>query len=443
MQSLPKDIQKDIRKVILDFPDSERVFNTLIKYYTDLIVKEPDQKRKQNEQPKGITQVAKSNNTAVTSLEGTNIMLQLPDLSVQSPFRKKLNLVFGAFPGEKRAYLALTKSIESKPELILRDITKDNVNFAAILDVPEKKQLKQLLITYNHNDGDSHKNDPILVQLPYEQLTEQFNPILEGKSLVKYLTTQLSLVNFNILDGCIGGNTFMIQAYKGSKEGYLYFLPDHVIFGFRKPILIFDSVDIESITYSSITRLTFNVSLGVNTNGKTDTFEFSMIDQKEFETIDKYNKMKNFSDKSMADELKAQKQLKNNTENPGNLVEAAKMVPGGKQIIDGVDNEEDDEEDDANYQIGDSDDDHSDNSGDEKDLEDNDDDEADVNRSTDNSNSNTSSPAQSEIITPGTGIGINTGSSNFNEDLQQELLDLQRDLNFDIDELQSAGYMNI
>lgn len=431
MDILPIDLRKKVDAVIAGNGETRKVFEELITHLLKTGQSEPDLKRKQQLSVKTST---------VESLKGTNIMLQLPELSVQSPFRKKMNLVFGAFPNEKKAYLALTKSMDDKPELVLKDLSLDNITFAAILNVPEKPSFRQLLVSYKSNDGEVLKNDPILLQLPYDQLTEQFGPILGDKTLVQYLISQLSLVNFKVSDCTNNIDSFFCQAYRGSKEGYLFFLENNLIFGFKKPILIFESKNIETITYTSITRLTFNLVLHIkNSKGEIETHEFSMIDQKDYEQIDIYKRNQQFNDKSMAEELKAQKQLKNNNETPGDLVEAAKLVPGAEQIINGGNEEDDDSEEDLNYKIGDSDDDHSDASHDDDERANTDEEDSDDEDDEDDED------VEPENITPGIPTMESVGSNftAFDEDLQQELHDLQRDLDFDINELQSAGYMNM
>ncbi|KAG7881310.1 hypothetical protein KL938_003440 [Ogataea parapolymorpha] len=325
---LPAELRIQVQDVVNAYPPAEEVFRAIIDHMGGA------KRRKLDSDAEVLP----------TSLAGSHIVLQIPELSVQSPIRKKLNIVFGCFSGERKVFLALTKSLESKPELLITDLSSNNIQFAVVLDVPEKKQYKTLLITYDSNKGQMYKNDPILIQFNNDELSEQFGPLLDKIDLTDFLQQQFRTFGFDLVKG-FGPQCFFVDAYKGSKEGYLYFLPNHVIFGFKKPILIFDSTNIESITYTSITRLTFNVTLTLLPD--SERHEFSMIDQKEFEKIDQYVKSKELRDRSMTDELKAQRQLKNNTDNPGALAEAAKLVPGGSQI---VGKDDDDEEEDENYQ---------------------------------------------------------------------------------------------
>ncbi|KAH3670610.1 hypothetical protein OGAPHI_001125 [Ogataea philodendri] len=327
--SLPAELRIQVQDVINAYPPAEEVFSAVLDHTAGA-------KRRK---------IDADADSLPASLAGSHIVLQIPDLSVQSPIRKKLNIVFGCFAGERKVFLALTKNLESRPELLITDLSEANIQFAVVLDVPEKKQFKTLLITYGANLGQLYKNDPILINFNNDELSEQFGPLLEKTDLTGFLQQQFSTFGFKLVRG-FGTDCFFVDAYKGSKEGYLYFLPSHVIFGFKKPILIFDSTNIESITYTSITRLTFNVTLTLQSN--SERHEFSMIDQKEFEKIDQYVKSKELRDRSMTDELKAQRQLKNNADGPGALAEAAKLVPGGNQIV----GKDEDDEDDENYESG-------------------------------------------------------------------------------------------
>lgn len=427
-ENLPTNLKIQIQDTITAYPPSEDVFAALITHLSSIqddtnSTDSYTKKRKitNSNSPSSntttdskltstssttTTTLSKNNNTTSNNIDNfddseypenlkdAHLILQIPDLSIQSPIRKKLNLIFCVLPNNKnKIVLCLTKSIDNKPELILNNLNNNNIKFSIFLNVPEKKNLNYFLIYYISNLGNKFKNDPIIIQFNNDLLTEQFGPLLENPKLdlISYLINQFKSMGFNSLNSTKNNEkSFFVESYKGSKEGVLYFLPNHIIFGFKKPILIFNSKDIDSITYSSITRLTFNVTLHVkdtenddinnttennNNNNNLKIFEFSMIDQKEFEKIDKYVKNKEFRDKSMTEELKAKSQLKNK-ELPGALAEAARQIPGGDQIVgDGSNNESnnvsnangdsDDEDFDASYQVGDDNDDESGGSGDE------------------------------------------------------------------------------
>ncbi|CDK26046.1 unnamed protein product [Kuraishia capsulata CBS 1993] len=344
MESLPLELKSQVESIISSFPPSKPTFDALIEHFT-----QDDPKRRKIS--------ALPTESLPPSLQDFHIVLQIPELSLQSPIRKKLNLIFATPKNAKSPALVLSKGVDTQPEIMLDNLSSGNVTFAAILRVPEKKELRNLLIFYKQNRGDMFKNEPILIQYNDTLLNEQFSPILQKMDFGTYLQRQCSLCGFQLIDSTSKEmRSFFVDAYKGSKEGTLYFLPNHIIFGFKKPILMFKSTDIDSITYTSITRVTFNVTLMiVPADGdpeNSDRFEFSMIDQQEFNKIDQYVRSKEFRDRSMTEELKAKIKMKN-ADKPGALAEAARMVPGGAQIVDGVkiDDQDSDDPEDENYQF--------------------------------------------------------------------------------------------
>lgn len=412
METLPKPLRTRVESAIAKYPEIQPLVKDLIAHYEN---SGPSHKKQKTQQVGDKTALP-------SSLAGAQIVLQIPDLSVQSPLRKRLNLVIGAFPGEA-PFFALTKQIETRPEFVLNDLSGNNVDFATFLHVPDKKDMIALLITYKHNMGDLYKQDPLLVQLNNTQLTEQFGPVLNDMSLVQFLMKQFESLGLPVVDGT-ADDVFFVQTYNGTKEGWLYFLHDHIIFGFRKPILVFDNQRVDSVTYTSITRITFNATLVVSEGETTEKYEFSMIDQKEFEKIDGYVKSQNFQDRSMAEELKAQKQLKSRNETSGALVDAAKLVPGGNEIVGDQDDDEDDD-----YELGAENDDEDEDSDDYDDDDDDDDLEDDDNDEDGDESEDDDLVEQSE------------NGDESEENVDQELKDLQDGLD-DGDYLQMGGFAN-
>ncbi|QPG73709.1 hypothetical protein FOA43_001022 [Brettanomyces nanus] len=426
-KTLPSDLRSQVNAVVKAYSPSEKVFLHLVDYYeTELVARSaPDNKKRKFDNSGSVADVS----ALPESLEGLQIILQLPDLSVQSPFRKKVNMVIGAYT-DKEPLLAFTKSIKTRPEFILDDLSDGNVEFATILQVPDKKPLRMLLIAYKKNLGHLYKDGTLLVQFNNDILTEQFGPVLQNMNLTEFLLRQFAVFKLLIVDGTTE-DVFFVHTYIGNKEGHLYFLPDHMIFGFKKPILVFKTSDIISVTYTSITRNTFNVSLDVRTGEEGEEagekIEFSLVEQGEFEKIDQYVKSKKFEDRSMAEELKAQRQLKSKNDKAGALSEAAKLVPGGEKIMGDVD-DDDDEEFDANYE--------SDGDGLDGDDEDDEDDKDDKDDKGGNNghNDDDDDDDDDDIDDNDNDIADYTDIN-----LEQELKDLQDDLDDD-DYLKMADY---
>ncbi|KAL8884474.1 MAG: hypothetical protein Q9215_007487 [Flavoplaca cf. flavocitrina] len=115
-----------------------------------------------------------------------------------------------------------------------------------------------------------------------------------------------------------GEKAVHVKAFRGSKDGFLFFLPTGIIFAFKKPLLYYPFHSIASISYTSVLQRTFNLSLNVYTSSSssaptaetetsTHEIEFSMIDQVDFSGIDTYIKRHNLQDASMAEQRRAQK----------------------------------------------------------------------------------------------------------------------------------------
>jgi hypothetical protein len=104
---------------------------------------------------------------------------------------------------------------------------------------------------------------------------------------------------------------YFTKAHRGAKEGYMFFLSDGILFGFKKPLLFFSFASVTAISYTSVLQRTFN--LNINTGAVSDDepgtssseIEFAMIDQVNFPGIDSYVKRHGLNDASMAESRKA------------------------------------------------------------------------------------------------------------------------------------------
>lgn len=340
LHNLPTELQDRIVQVTQINPESLNIFEELYEFLT----REDNKKRK----------IANSVDDyyEIDSIDPDTIIFQLKDLSFQSPIRKKLNLTFSISLITQKPILSIGKNNEQKPDLVIDELNNDNIYFSSFLPVPEKPHLLYFVLFYRTNLNDVFGNDPIVLTLNKEQINKQLldeKIIKEGTDPILYIYRQAQLSGFKILETFnTNFNSFLVEAHKGTKEGFLYFLPNHILFGFKKPILLFNSKDIESFSYSSITRITFNVTL-VLKNG--EKHEFSMIDQIEYNKIDSYIKNREFLDTSMSDELKA-KSTNKNQESTGALAEASNQLIDGLPIELAGEEDSDDEEEDASFQVG-------------------------------------------------------------------------------------------
>lgn len=339
LNDLPDSLKAQILKVCDDVPEAYQIFEALYSYTTNHGNKRKHAKTQQEY-------------SHIREIDENHRILELKDISMLSPMRKKLDMTFFLSLSTNKPILSFNKN--NIPELIIQNLDT-NILFATFLPFPEKDSLIYLFITYASVSETSP--DPILITMNKENILKQFranrfisDDCNEFIQCVEYIKKQAIITGFKISDffSIVQESVpFYVGCHRGTKEGTLYFLPGHILFGFKKPILCFESQDIESITYSSITRMTFNITLITNSNVK---YEFSMIDQGEFYRIDEYVKAKQMTDKSMTDEFKAKpmsKTQQQSTENISVLEEATKQLEKNTN----VNNEEDSEsEDDQNFE---------------------------------------------------------------------------------------------
>ena len=106
-----------------------------------------------------------------------------------------------------------------------------------------------------------------------------------------------------------------VKAFRGSKEGYLFFLENGLLWGFKKPLLFIPLSQTTAVSYCNVLRSTFNMVVEVMATGedgheKTEEVEFGMIDQADYAGIDeKYVRKNRLQDRSMAEQRKAKREM--------------------------------------------------------------------------------------------------------------------------------------
>ncbi|ODV78870.1 Rtt106-domain-containing protein [Suhomyces tanzawaensis NRRL Y-17324] len=330
-------------------------------------------------------------------VEPSTVIFSLSQMSFQSPLRKRMDLTFHLVELEGQAVPVL--SVVNKLVAELSIVNLDRAIRLCVL-VPilgnsntSKKNIVCLSVWIH-----GHK-DPIVCQLNLDQIKKQM--VQEGKlpesvldqpdeasgllissiheRIIDYFQRQFRLCGINLInylpcstlfknevllhtDTAIslrlnlqgqkqgGGQFVMVEAHKGLKDGSLLFLSEndfhgtYIIFGFKKPILVYEIANIVSTSYSSITRLTFSLLLTVVKNGVETSVEFGMIDQEYFQVIDDFIKAQSINDNSYDDSLKEKTNLKKEKEDKDENL--AQVVAGGD-----ADADEDEEDDD--YEGGD------------------------------------------------------------------------------------------
>ncbi|CAK7220131.1 hypothetical protein SBRCBS47491_004085 [Sporothrix bragantina] len=113
-----------------------------------------------------------------------------------------------------------------------------------------------------------------------------------------------------------------VRAFRGSKDGYLFFLPTGILWGFKKPLLFLPLDRIVAVSYTNVLQRTFNIVVEVDvgggaTGGENDDgneeIEFGMLDQEDYNGISEmYVQRHRLQDRSMAERRKAKRELVEN-----------------------------------------------------------------------------------------------------------------------------------
>ncbi|KAK7542187.1 negative regulator of DNA transposition [Phyllosticta citribraziliensis] len=348
-QSLPEveqafaehpDLKKRVYSAIDENPTHKPLFSSISSYILQLHNRsatvngaassdEPAaKKRKLEEQQQQQQQAARANGAGAGSWADANAPadLTVPDVSFSIPARKKFQLeVVGKGPGAGIRAVGAGGAVEF------------GVGFADVdqifcLPIPEKaKRQWNFIVIPKNNDGvmtaaeDADVKEQIVWTFaePSNKEVEagaEAGPEPTAARLDQYLKSHGKRVVFPTkaeFQSAIpqahrkGEPGSHVKAFKGSKEGFLFFTREGIIFGFKKPLMYFSFASIDSISYTSVLQRTFNLNITVynpaSADPKPQEIEFSMIDQADYSGIDSYIKKHGLNDASMAVQRRAQR----------------------------------------------------------------------------------------------------------------------------------------
>lgn len=155
-----------------------------------------------------------------------------------------------------------------------------------------------------------------------------------------------------------------VKGFRGSKDGYLFFLSTGILWGFKKPLLFLPKERIVAVSYTSVLQRTFNLNVELYTGGggskdrdmamteeEKEEFEFAMLDQEDFAGIDTYVKRHGLQDASMAEQRRAKRLginlVKGEHGQKLDVGDAGELEKAQAELLD-----EEDEEDEEDYDPG-------------------------------------------------------------------------------------------
>lgn len=246
------------------------------------------------------------------------VLATITDISFSVPQRKKFIIVV------TKAGVATTVPGTNKVEWA---VEWQNIKSITLLRVPEKAVRQVNFIIFPHGseglDTASSAVDPAVFTVPEDATPKTASgPVLSSgiydtTTYVSLLTSlfnkhaphPVSLPSAAEFQSAVpqpsrkGETAFHVKAHRGTKEGYLWFLKEGIVWGFKKPLMFVEFARVGSVSYTSITKRTFNLNINIHQTG--EEVEFAMIDQADYTGIDAYVRKNRLNDASMAEMRRA------------------------------------------------------------------------------------------------------------------------------------------
>ncbi|XDG03468.1 hypothetical protein ABKA04_003083 [Annulohypoxylon sp. FPYF3050] len=341
------DILKDIHKAA-DSPARVQLFNKIATFVYEQIGDQPSTSSSLKRRRVDIESSQNGNAqdvaapTTVEDVASENILLEIKDISVSIPQRKKFELCFTP----KHLFARIPGTTAPVPSIVY---AWKNIEYAFYLPVPEKSQVQHNYILFPRNSFSLSKSgtpteEPLVftVSAGAPKPGSIGGPNASAASAVSDSYTTLFHWALNKCLQAAGNNVHIVaadptkfhskvrqphrpkepavhvKAFRGSKDGYLFFLETGILWGFKKPLLFIPLDKIAALSYTSVLQRTFNVVVEVFTGEGSDTetteeIEFAMLDQEDYGGINEDYVMRHrLQDRSMADQRKAKRELAEN-----------------------------------------------------------------------------------------------------------------------------------
>ncbi|KAG9256511.1 putative negative regulator of DNA transposition [Emericellopsis atlantica] len=320
-----------------DSPGRIALFNEIAAHVNDHYAQNegPAQKKRKVDSNGTTSGVKTEGNAGAPANE--DLLLVVKEISVSVPQRKKFEICFT----QNWLYARAPGSTDPLPNICYQ---LSEIEYAFYLPVPEKTQVQHNFVLFPRETSvpgkEGNEKEPLVFTVPATapkegtiggQEAAQASSVSDTyKGLFFWAlnrrfasagnSVQITSSDPNKFHSVIkqphrpSERAVHISAYRGSKDGYLFFLENGIFWGFKKPLIFIPLNRIFAISYTSILQMTFNIVVEVLTGDgdETQEFEFGMIDQQDYGGLADYIAKNRLQDRSMADQRKAKLQLAEN-----------------------------------------------------------------------------------------------------------------------------------
>ncbi|KAH8677637.1 hypothetical protein BX600DRAFT_450338 [Xylariales sp. PMI_506] len=392
------DILQDIQKAA-DSPERIRLFNDIANHVYEQIgdasSSEPSLKRRRVDIEPSQNGAVSTGAASAADIASESVLLEIKDISVSIPQRKKFDLCFTA----QHIYAKAPNTATPIPGITYA--WKD-IEFAFYLPVPEKAQVQYnyILLPRGSCLASLSKNaappetEPLVFTISAgapkpgaiggpnaaaaasvsDSYSTLFNWAINKCLQAASKDVQITSADPSKFHSMIRQphrpkeKAVHVKAFRGSKDGYLFFLENGIMWGFKKPLLFIPLDRIAAVSYTNVLQRTFNVVIEVFTGEGGDAeakeeIEFAMLDQEDYAGINEsYVTRKGLQDRSLADQRKAKTELAENMKGKkgANGTDGQATDGGGDAEGDGMTElqraeqqlEDDEDEDEEDYDPG-------------------------------------------------------------------------------------------
>ncbi|GAP88590.1 putative negative regulator of DNA transposition [Rosellinia necatrix] len=333
-----------------DSPSRIKLFNDIVGFVyeqlTDTRSDEPAQKRRRVDVEPSQNGQQQSDATLVSSADSVSkedVLLEIKDISVSIPQRKKFDLCFTA----SHLYARIPGTKAPVPGIIF---PWKSIEYAFYLPVPEKAQVQHNYILLPRNSyfpsqaAPPTPTDPLVFTIP---ATAPKPGAIGGPNAnaASAVSDSYSTLFHWAINKCLqaGGNQVKVvaadpskfhsvmrqphrpreqavhvKAFRGSKDGFIFFLENGIFWGFKKPLMFLPLDRIAAVSFTNVLQRTFNMVVEIfveSGDGETtDEIEFAMLDQADYDGINEnYIARHKLQDRSLADQRKAKRELIENS----------------------------------------------------------------------------------------------------------------------------------